>query len=202
MASPGQIGSAGIGGVGGGAALSGFGALASGISNSNMYNYQAGVAKLNQQIDNQNAEFSRQTGEQQALQAGFKQSAQMGQIKAAQGASGFDVNSGSAVQVRTSQSKLNTLDTDVIRSNAAKTAYNYQLQGVAAGAQASADKIAGTDSLIAGGIGLGSSILGGAASVSSMWLQGARVGLWNSGGGGTNSSSTFGGEVGGSGSSY
>jgi len=178
--SAGQIGGLGLGSSFGGSLMSAGGAIASGFANERMYDYQAGIAKLNQQIDKQNAEFAVQTGEQQAFQAGLKQRAQMGQIKVAQASSGFDVRSGSAEQVRTSQAKLNLQDTDIIRSNAAKTAYNYELQGTVAGAQAGLYQMAGQNALEAGGISAAGSILGGVSSVSSEWLQGARVGLWGS----------------------
>ena len=173
----GQIAGLGIGATAGGSLLSAGGSFASGVANSSMYNYQASIARLNQQIDTQNAEFATQTGEQQALQFGLKARAQMGQIKTAEASSGFDVRTGSNAQVRASQQRLNLLDADVIRSNAAKTAYNYETQGTVAGAQASLYSMAGSNALSAGVIGAGTSILGGAASVSSEWLKGQMVGL-------------------------
>lgn len=181
MGSPSQIGGIGLGATAGGSIMSAFGSLASGFSNSKMYDYQAGIAKLNQQIATQNAEWATDTGEQQSLISGLKTGQQIGQIKVAQASSGLDVNSGSAVQVRASQAQTGQLDTDIIRSNAAKTAYNYETQAVTAGAQASVDSMAANNSMMAGAIGMGSSILGGIGSVSSQWLQGNRVGLWNQG---------------------
>ena len=183
MASPAQIGGIGLGATGGGSMLSAFGSLASGISNQSMYNYQSGIARLNQQIDLQNAEYARQQGEQQAQQFGLKAGQQFGQIKVAQAASGFDVRGGSNAQVQASQRHLNSLDMDVIRSNAAKTAYNYETQGAVAGAQAKLYSMAGAQALAAGEIGFGTSILGGISSVSSEWLKGAQVGLWSGGSG-------------------
>jgi hypothetical protein len=160
-----------MGATAGGSIMSAFGSLASGEANKSMYDYQSGIAKLNQQIDLQNATFATQQGEQQAQQYGLKAGQQMGQIKTAQASSGFDVNSGSNAQVRTSQAHLNSLDTDVIRSNAAKTAYNYTEQASVAGAQAQLYTMAGTNAMAAGEIGFGSSILGGVGSVSSEWLK-------------------------------
>lgn len=177
-----QIGGAGIAATAGGGILSAFGALSSGVANSNMFNYQAAIAKMNQQIDAQNAEFAIQTGEQQATQSGLKAGQTMGQIKASQASAGFDVRSGSNKQVQDSQVEVERMNSDMIRSNAAKTAYNYQVQGAMAGAQASMDTAAAGNSLAAGFVGAGSSILGSAASVSSQWLQGQRVGLWNGNG--------------------
>ena len=175
----GKLGGLSMGASSGGSLLSAFGSLSSGIANKGMYDYQSGIAKLNQQIDLQNAEFARQQGEQQSQQFGLKAGAQMGQIKVAQASSGFDVRSGSAAQVRSSQAQLNTLDMDVIRSNAAKTAYGYTEQAAVAGAQSKLYSMAGTNALAAGAIGFGSSILGGISSVSSEWLKGAQVGMWN-----------------------
>ena len=188
----GKLGSLGTGATGGGSILSAFGSLSSGIANKGIYDYQSGIAKLNQQIDLQNAEFARQQGEQQSQQFGLKAGAQMGQIKVAQASSGFDVRSGSAAQVRSSQAQLNTLDMDVIRSNAAKTAYGFKEQGAVAGAQANLYTMAGTNAMEAGFMNFGTSILGGASSVSSEWLKGQQMGLW--GDAGSNMSPTLNGQ--------
>ena len=160
-----------------GSIVKGLGGLAGGFANSAMYDYQAGVAQLNQQIDLQNAEWARQTGEQNAIQFGLKSKAQMGQIVSAQASSGFDLRSGSAVDVRNSQASMVNLGNTTIRSSAAQTAYGYEIQAAAAGAQASADKIAGQDAMFTGIENMGTSFLGGASSVVKMWTDAGRVGL-------------------------
>lgn len=180
MNNPQQIGQLGLGATAAGAGLSAGGALSSGIASSNQYTYQAGIAKLNQQLDAQNEEFARQQGEQSAQQFGIKAGQQMGQIKASQASAGFDVRSGSDAQVRASQRTLNTLDTGIIRSNAAKTAYNYEIEGTIAGQQASMYSAASKNALAAGVIGAGSSVLGGVSSVSQQWLKGNQTNLWGS----------------------
>ena len=171
MSSPSAIAGVTEGATGAGSLLSAFGSLSSGSANQSMYNYQSGIANLNQQIDLQNATFATQQGEQQAQQAGLKQATQMGQIKVSQASSGFDVNSGYNKQVQDSQRHLNQLDTDVIRSNAARTAYGYTEQATVAGAQAQLYSQAGANAMSAGEIGAASSILGGVSSVSSEWLK-------------------------------
>ena len=153
MNNPQQIAQLGLGATAAGAGLSAGGSISSGIAGSQQYTYQASIAKLNQQLDAQNEEFARQQGEQQAQQFGIKAGQQMGQIKASQASAGFDVTSGSNAQVRASQRTLNTLDTSIIRSNAAKTAYNYEVQGTIAGAQASMYSAASKNALLAGVIG-------------------------------------------------
>ncbi len=178
MGTPSQIGGLGMGATAGGSLMQGFGSLASGFANKDMYDYQASVAKLNQQIDLQNAQFARQQGEQQATTVGMKGAAQLAQIKVAQASGGFDVRGGSNAQVQASQHKITQLDTDIVRSNAAKTAYSYETQATVAGSQASLYKSAGTNAEEAGFMNFGTSILGGASSVSSEWLKGQTMGLW------------------------
>ena len=113
MGSPSQIGAAGMGATAGGSVLSAFGGLSSGFANQGMYDYQASIAKLNEQIDKQNEEFAVQQGEQQALKVGIAGRFQAGQIKVAQASSGFDVRSGSNAQVQQSQHEITRLDTDM-----------------------------------------------------------------------------------------
>ena len=187
MGTPSQIAGAGMGATAGGSLMQAFGGLASGFANKDMYDYQASIAKLNEQIDKQNAEFAVQQGEQQALKVGMQGRFQAGQIKVGQASSGFDVNSGSNKQVQTSQHSMSMLDTDIVRSNAAKTAYGFKEQATVAGAQSSLYTMAGDNAMSAGFMNFGTSILGGASSVSSEWLKGQTMGLW----GGADSSSSY-----------
>ena len=169
-----------------GTALGGIGKaigdISGGESTKAMYDYQAGVANLNAQIARQNEEYAIQTGEHQAVQAGLQGAATSGQIKAAQGASGLDVNSGSAKDVQASQTLINRTNMANIRSNAAKTAYNYENEAVGFNAQAGLDTLAGQSAQTASYISAASSIIGGASSVASQWQKGSQVGLFPSGG--------------------
>jgi hypothetical protein len=175
---PQQVGSTSLGLTGAGAGLQAFGSLSSGMANSSMYSYQAAIARLNADADTRNAHYSTAVGENQNEAEGLKQRQQMGKIITAQASSGFDMNSGSAVAVRESQQGLDRLSQQTIRQNAARTAYNYETQAAGATAQAQAYDNASSNSMTAGIMGFGSSIIGGAASVSSQWLQGQRAGLW------------------------
>lgn len=147
-----------------------------------MYNYQSQVAQINATIDKQNAEYASNQGEIQAQQYGEKASQQRGQIIAAQGASGLQVGTGSNAAVVASQKALTSLDLTQIRSNAAKTAYDYTTKSTFDTNQATLDTIAGANAAKAGDIGAASSILGTVGSVSSKWLQGNTQGLWSTGG--------------------
>jgi hypothetical protein len=148
-----------------------------------MYGYQAQVARINSQIALQNADYAREQGEQQAVIEGRKGAQQLGQIKAAQGASGLSANSGSNAQVQASQQATTSLDLTQIRANAAKTAYDFDVQSTEDINQAGLYSAAASNAATAGDISALGSIIGGAGSVSSKWLAGNQQGLWGSAGG-------------------
>src|SRR5215831_5419839 len=62
----------------------------------NMYTYKAGVALLNKQISDMNADYAIAVGESKAQQAGIKSRYDLGMIRVAQGASGLSMSSGTA----------------------------------------------------------------------------------------------------------
>lgn len=192
MASPTAIGAAGLGTSVAGSALSAFGAYSQGQSQSQMYGYQAQVAQINSQIALQNADYARMQGEQQAVIEGRKGAQQFGGIRAAQGASGLDVNSGSNAQVQASQKSTTALDLNQIRSNAAKTAYDFDVQSTEDVNQAGLYNAASSKAKTAGDIGALTSIVGGAGSVSSKWLAGQQQGLWGNAGGSNSNIAIYG----------
>lgn len=178
------VGAVGMGTTLAGGILSAFGAEKSGEASQQMYNYQAGVAQINSQIDQQNREYASNYGEQQSVIEGLKGAQQFGQIRTAQGASNLDVNSGSNKAVQDSQRTVTAMDLTQIRSNAAKTAYDYDVKSTMDTNQASLDVMAGQNAKTAGDISAMASILGTVGSVSSKWLQGSQAGLWSTGSGG------------------
>ena len=159
-----------------GAATSAYGAYSGGQAQKNMYNYQAGVAGLNQKIAEQNADFERAQGEVQATEYGMKARYQQGQIRADQGASGLDVNSGSAAQVQAGQHLVSQMDLNQIRFNAARRAFGYETQAAQDTAQGQVYQMAGTNAATAGDISATASILSGAGSVANKWYQGTSTG--------------------------
>lgn len=177
------IGAVGVGSSLAGGLLSAFGAASSGQAQQQMYNYQSQVATLNAKIDQQNSEYALNQGEVQATQYGERAGQQRGGIIAAQGASGIQVGTGSAADVVRSQKAITTMDLGQIRTNAAKTAYDFQVKGAMDTNQATLDTIAGENAKKAGDINAAASILGTAGNVSSKWLQGNTAGLWGGGSG-------------------
>lgn len=113
-------------------------------------NYQAQIAINNQSVATSNARLQMASGEEQTFAAGLKNRQNIGAIKAGQAASGIDVNSGSAVDVRSSADELGQLDALTVRSNAAREAYGYKVQASNFGAEAESDKFAASNDIIAG----------------------------------------------------
>jgi len=158
-------------------AVSAGGAAYSASAKSGAYSYQAGIAEMNAQIARQNAAYETALGEQKAQESGLKTRAQISQTRATQGASGLDVNSGSAAEVRKSEFVLGDYDQSVIRNNAARRAYGFEVESVSATAQASLDRYSASNSLTEGYIGAASSILGAGGSFASKWYGMRSVGV-------------------------
>lgn len=178
MADPITLAGVGMAATAGGGVMGAIGSIMGGDAQANMYKYQAGVAKVNQQIAAQNAEWALKSGDVEAQQAGLKARYEIGTAKTEQAASGFDVNAGSAKLTRQSMQEVGTENEEIIRANTAKRAYGFQVQGIQEEAQANLDTMAAQQSKEAGMIGAFSSILGSASSFSSKWTQGKSIGIF------------------------
>jgi hypothetical protein len=166
------LGSTVIGGITGAV-----GSIFGGQAQAGMYNYQAGIAQMNAQIAKQNAAYELAVGETQAQQSGMKTRAQISQTRAAQGAGGLDVGSGTNVKVRESELQLGQYDQALIRSNASRRAYGQEVIAAQETAQSNLDQFAAKTSITASYFGAASSILGAAGSFSSKWFAGQGSGL-------------------------
>lgn len=150
---------------------SALGQVAAGQAASASAKYNSQVAANNAKIATQNASYAGQEGESKAAQSEANTRATSGAILATQGASGVNVNTGSAPDVRQSQAQVGMLEAMTIRSNAARAAYGYQTQAASDTGQSALDKAqAGYDST-AGFVNAGTSILGGAT-------KGSQQGIW------------------------
>jgi hypothetical protein len=148
------------------------------------------VARLNAQIDRQNAEWELTKGGIEAQQYGMKAGQQFAAIRTGQAASGLDVNSGSNAEVQSSQRKIIQMDNETIRANAAKAAYDYTVKATMDENQAALYDYAGAQAEKAGKLKALGSIIGSVGSVSSKWLAGSQTGMY--GGGGTGGIKLFG----------
>lgn len=157
-----------------------------------MEEYKAGVARVNKQIAEQNKDYSLKIGETQAQAEGMKTRFQVGEARASGGASGLDVNRGSKARVIESTEAVGEQGQAVVRADAAKRAYGYDVEATNLEAQAKLDEMgasnlrigvagatsAAADYRTAGDIGATASLLGGASSVASKWTQASSAGMF------------------------
>ncbi len=173
-----------------GGIMGAIGSSYSGKANKAMYDYQAGIADINRRVAEQDAQYTRIAGEREAEIAGLKGREIVGATKAGFGAGNIDPTRGSAVNVLKSEATVNAANLNMIRANAAKKAYGFEVTAAEDTAQGRLFTMAGDTSMTAGEIGATSSLLGAVGSVSSKWLQGRQQGLW--GGSGNNAPSWMG----------
>jgi hypothetical protein len=133
--------------------------------------YQAQVARNNQTIAQWNAQRALQQGEVDADNQNLKTAQLKGSQRAALAAEGGDVDSGSPLDIVADTARAGYTDAATIRSNAALQAYNYQIQ--AAGDAGTASAINGLANLP---FGVGSSLLSGASSIGSKYVDWSRPG--------------------------
>jgi hypothetical protein len=158
------IGASAVGGV-----TSAIGNMMSGQAQANMYNYQAGVAQANAEVKKQDAAYALEAGEVTAQQSGMRTRAEVGATKV--GFAAGNVAGASTDRVLTSETEIGAENQALIRANAAKRAYGFEVGASADIAQAGADRVAASTSKTAGDIGAVSSLVGAAGQVSSKWLQ-------------------------------
>jgi hypothetical protein len=133
--------------------------------------YQAQVAAMNSKIALSNAAMATQSGEISAANQGMKTRSAVGSIQAAQGASGVDVNSGSAPKVRAAAAEVGTMDALTIRSNAAKQAYGYQVAATGDTAESQLLESESQQASAAAPIGALGSFLSSASSVGNTYSK-------------------------------
>lgn len=163
-----------------GTAVSVVGQMQNAAAQQKVANYQAQVAENNALLAKEQAKQTTAAGEAATMQQQMKTRATVGAIRAAQGASGVDVDTGSNVDVRSSAAELGQLDALTIRSNAARQAYGYETGATSQQAQAGLDRAAGAQAGTAGLFGAAGSLLSGASSIASQytgWKLAAGSGL-------------------------
>lgn len=155
-----------------GAATSAFGAYEQGQSQSAAATYQSQVAANNAMIAKQNIAMTEASGAAKEAAQGMKTAAGAGAIKAGFGASGVDVNTGSAANVRSAAGKLGALDALTIRSNTAREAYGYEVQETSDTAQSQLLQMEASQAKTGGDISALGTLLSGVSSVGGKYLTG------------------------------
>lgn len=147
------------------------------VADSQAAAYRAAVARNNQTIAAQNAEYSKEAGTTEVEAADRTSAALQAKQKVTQAASGVDVNSGTPIAVRQSSAELAELDRMTIMHNALLKSRGFDIEGMNYGAEAELQTSASASSLrardteeTAGTVRVASSLIGGASSVSNRWL--------------------------------
>lgn len=125
-------------------------------------NYQAGVDKNNQTISERNAADARERGKIDERAHRVKISQLKGRQRASMGASGIELDSGSALDILSDTAEIGELEALTIRNNAERDAVNFENQAANYGvssrnaiiggkAKKSAANLAAFGTLISGG---------------------------------------------------
>lgn len=152
------------------AIIAGVGTLVSAGGALAQANAQAQAARYQQQVAQNLAKYTLEAGQVEEQAKRMETNAMLGQQRAAQAASGVELNTGSALAVRTSTQALGELDALTIRNNAIARA-NAQLdQATLYGMEASSAQAAGWWNAT-------SNILEGASSFGAKWSSYQTKGL-------------------------
>jgi hypothetical protein len=133
--------------------------------------YQQGLATLNAKIMRQNEDYARFSGETEAQQKDMRNRQIIAQTRAAQGASNIDVGGMSQTAVRAGEFQVAAEDAAIIRSNAAKRAYGFEVEAQEAELQSTMYDYAAQQAGKGADIEAITSILGGASKVAGMGMD-------------------------------
>jgi hypothetical protein len=148
-----------------GTLISAIGSVTSGMAAQQQANYQAKVSEMNEKIAKQNAVRAIERSQIEQEDQDRETAAQLGEIVAAQGASGLSLTSRSSALTRKSARMLGRRDALNIRQAGEIEAYNYKTQAVNFEADAQLRRMEGKSSLLAGFVGGIGSLIGGARQV-------------------------------------
>lgn len=166
----------------GGGLLQGLGAETQGSAQAAASTYKAGVALLNKQIDQQNANFAIESGDIKAQETELQGEQVIANTTVTQAASGFVVGQGTNKAVTDSQRQALDFDENVIRWDASKTAWGFEAKAATDEAESNLDLMAAKSEKTAGEISMWTSFLNAGTNVAKTWMQASASGM--SGGGG------------------
>lgn len=150
-------------------ALTAYGQLEAGKAAKQAGDYNAAIARNNQIIAERQAEDAVKRGDIAADEQRRKTARIAGAQKAAIGASGIALDSGTPMDIFGDTAAFGELDALTIKSNAAREAYGYQVQGMNFEAEGAMARTRGNNAQRASYIQAGSTLLGGAAQAGDMY---------------------------------
>ena len=163
-----------------GAGVSAFGQMQAGQARAAEASYQAQVARNNEIIAGRNATYAIQSGEAAAERQGLQNRETLGRIVTAEAANGVDVNSGSNVDVRSSEREVGMENVDATRHKALMQAYGYNVQGLGFESQARLNDAAAANATATLPLTIGSSLLQSASALGTKYTQFNQQGAFGS----------------------
>lgn len=148
-----------------GTAASMYGQMQQGKAQQGMYNYQAGVDRNNKIISDRYANDAIERGKEAEAEQRRKTQQIIANQRVGFAANGIDLGSDVISETLSDSAMLGELDALTVRSNAAREAYGYKVQGMNYEASAQNSILAGKNARSAGRTAAMSTLLSGAASV-------------------------------------
>jgi len=149
------------------AAVSTISTVFSGIQQSQMHKYEAGVAKNNALYADRQAEDAIERGKQEQLNHARKVAALRSEQQAAFAAEGLDLGFGSALDVAGDTTVMGLADQATIRENHEREAQGYRISAQNYRAKAAASKAASRNALISTALDTAATVLSSASQVGS-----------------------------------
>jgi len=143
--------------------VSAFGQFEAGQAQSQAAAYQAAVAQNNANAAREEASLTMAAGEEATTAVGLQTRAKLGSFKAATGAAGVDINTGSAAAVGKGIQQIGMQDALTVRSKYAQQAWKQEVEATGFQAQAGLDKFESSVASTLGTIGAAGSLLSGAS---------------------------------------
>jgi hypothetical protein len=155
-----------------GTATSVAGKMKGGQASSQAASYRAQAARNMAVAYDQAAERVVQGGVVKSDVEGLRTAAAVGDTKAKQAASGVDVNTGSAVDVRAGVAQAGRLNQLTTLNNDQLSAYGYRVKAHEARTQAVLDEAEGSQAQTGAAYGAAGSLISGASALPFRWLTG------------------------------
>lgn len=154
-----------------GTAMSVMGQMQAGDAAAKSAEYNAAVARNNQIVADRQADDAVKRGQVAEDEQRRKTAQIKGAQRAALGASGVALDSGSPLDILGDTAAFGELDALTIRNNASREAYGYKVQGMNFAAEAGLADARGAAAKQSALIGAGATLLSGAGNVIDRWSQ-------------------------------
>lgn len=145
------------------AVVSAASAAAAGMAKSHAAQYQANVAAQNAEIARQNQKLALSAGSQQIEKQALQDQARMGRMRAAFGASGVEVGSGSHAEAQAGQAEMGLIDQLVIEDETNKAYRAGKIQEFSSESQSKLYNMEAENAMTGGALGAGASLLSSGA---------------------------------------